>query len=335
MKPPDKAIISTIRRPYHRSGGSSFSILIVCMMLLASLIPVAACLAQPASASLSDDGGELDGLLDSLEGLGLGAQEEALLDYLERYPDSPKRLEIEALLSKLHAPSRAGESLSQVDYPSALLMPEAFPSQRVRADLAFGAPDWARALLHYAQPIKEELLLEGTVGRQEGDAMVEVGGRYRLFKTPRAQQLISLGGMLRAKLGDDSQFFLEPNLSYLSRRHGLDLQVRYSPELRLTNGVQLRHQIGIFTGKAWGRWWSAIELDGTIHRVLSERPEFPDPIPVLVGFMSANIGTQYRPSSSLAFGVNLSLPIWSRYQRDYTAALGLLAEYHFGVMDPS
>ncbi len=319
-----------------REGGWAMVLLLGTLLSMGPALPAQELL--PAPPAHRDDEGEYDALLELLDELPREEEIDTLRDYLERYPNSVHRYEIEQRLTELEGadgPLPQRDTLATASVPR-IREPFSFTpvgvTRRFESRCSLGGPLWAELLLGYEQPINSRWAVGGRAGFSEWTKLLETGGRYRVLTTPRNGGLLEVSLSARAELGLDSRLQIEPRVGYGGMFGPVQVQTYLGARFRVTGGFFSRVEAGVAAGLSLNDdWWIGLESAGHFNFVYAERPDLsvPEPSPYLVSFFAVTGGIRRTFASNMAVDLFVSVPAWYRYQRLYGGMAGLSFWYRF------
>ena len=142
--------------------------------------------------------------LAQLEGLSADEEGMAWEEYLQTYPASVFRKQIEDRMAEISLSMYRGGVTKKVDernkemhFAQPMLMESIDPRSRLRAGFEWGYPDWINLIIDYEQQLQRQLSVHGGVQHRFTGWSLEGGARYALIKSTRTNMIVTAIGDVR------------------------------------------------------------------------------------------------------------------------------------------
>jgi hypothetical protein len=139
--------------------------------------------------------------LAQLEGLGADEEGMAWEEYLQTYPASVFRKQIEDRMAEISMSMYGGGQSEKVDernkemhFSQPMLMESIDPRTKLRAGFEWGFPDWINLVLDYEQQLQRQLSVHGGIQHRYTGWSLEGGARYALIKSTRTNMIVTAIG---------------------------------------------------------------------------------------------------------------------------------------------
>jgi len=198
--------------------------------------------------------------LASVEGMSADEEGMAWEEYLEQYPRSVFRKQIEERQEVLNdALYSAGQGVAKVDagkrelnFAQGILIEPIDPRSRLRAGFTWGFPNWINLVVDYEHQLQRNFSVHGGTQRRASGWNLETGVRYAIIKDTRTNFLLTAIGDLHLNVNPIAPA-LRPQIAAGKRMQmggqgHIDLQAQVGPDLmlysaefspRMTGGLNL------------------------------------------------------------------------------------------------